>query len=230
MNNPDRFSQADSSFSPNFDLKASIIASLIPERGDLLDIGCYDARLTRAYAGRFQGSLYGMDFNLHEDAKSLFTEFKQGELDNKELPWPGARFDTVFAGEIIEHLYHTDRFVRELRRVLKPGGILVLTTPNLSSLLNRIMLLLGRQPVETEVSAENVSYGNPWNPKKPPSGHIRNFTCRALLEFLTAEGFKVLRLESIPVTKREPARSLESLAGKLSPRLGGDLIVKALRV
>ena len=49
--------------------------------------------------------------------------------DAEKLPFPGSCFDAVIATAIIEHVPHPDEFVGEIRRVLKPGGICVITTP-----------------------------------------------------------------------------------------------------
>ena len=69
-------------------------------------------------------------------------------------------------------------------RILKPGGTLLLSTPNLGAWFNRIMLLCGMQPVFTEVSFKGV-FGRPG---KVLAGHLRLFTSRALIEFLTFHG------------------------------------------
>ena len=60
------------------------------------------------------------------------------------FPYPEEFFDIVHAGEAIEHLYDTDSFVQECRRVLKKGGKLIITTPNTLSLPRRILYFFGR--------------------------------------------------------------------------------------
>jgi len=49
--------------------------------------------------------------------------------DAEKLPFPPSSFDAVIATAIIEHVPHPDRFVEEIRRVLKTGGVCVITTP-----------------------------------------------------------------------------------------------------
>ena len=87
--------------------------------------------------------------------------------------------------ELIEHLVDPDGAVAEARRVLRPGGSLLLSTPNLAAWYNRGLLAVGVQPIFSEVSLRGV-YGRPgawWR-------HLRLFTRRALTEFLTASGFR----------------------------------------
>jgi SAM-dependent methyltransferase len=65
-----------------------------------------------------------------------------------ELPCPvdSDFFDAVVAGDIIEHLIDTDIFLEELKRVVRPGGYLLITTPNLAWWWSRIRLLQGKVP------------------------------------------------------------------------------------
>src|SRR6266702_5640433 len=54
--------------------------------------------------------------------------YQQG--DARALPFPDARFDLVVCFEVIEHLAEQEQVLREVRRVLAPGGILIISTPN----------------------------------------------------------------------------------------------------
>ena len=78
------------------------------------------------------------------------------DLASGPLPFEDGAFGAVFAGEIIEHLVDTAGFLAELHRVLAPGGVAVITTPNLASFENRVRMLLGRYPnfVEYELGGD----------------------------------------------------------------------------
>lgn len=62
------------------------------------------------------------------------------------LPFKDKEFDVIFAGEVIEHTIDDDLFLRECYRILKHNGLLILTTPNLVSLGNRLLMALGYLP------------------------------------------------------------------------------------
>jgi SAM-dependent methyltransferase len=72
-----------------------------------------------------------------EGAARLGNAFSKVDL-NTALPWPDQSFEAVFSTEGIEHLENHYSFLREMCRVLKPGGILVLTTPNITALRSRV--------------------------------------------------------------------------------------------
>jgi len=57
------------------------------------------------------------------------------------------KFNCVLAGEIIEHIIDTDSFLDEINRILMDNEILIITTPNLANLENRIRLVIGRYPI-----------------------------------------------------------------------------------
>ena len=109
--------------------------------GRLLDVG---------YAkGSFADSLVklGWDCTALDVNRRQHDRIKTIQCDlNEGFPVEAARFDVVTAGEIIEHMIDEAAFLRECRRVLKPDGRLIVTTPNLSFLANRFLVLFGRMP------------------------------------------------------------------------------------
>ncbi len=105
------------------------------------------------------------------------------------LPFPAGAFDVVVTLETIEHVLDPDGLLEEARRVLAPGGTLVLSTPRLDSFLVVAALLLGFQPPAVECSSRR-RYGSPFGEQRP-SGHVHLFTRRALAEALAANGFRL---------------------------------------
>lgn len=72
-----------------------------------------------------------------EAQKRLGKAFAKANL-NEPFPWPDESFDAVISTEGIEHLENHYSFLREVNRILKPGGALVLTTPNITALRSRV--------------------------------------------------------------------------------------------
>ncbi len=101
-------------------------------------------------------SVVAVDFN-SDDWKSKSIPLRTQDLDSEfasSLLTDEAKFDAVVAIEIIEHLENPFRFVRECSKLLKPGGHLIITTPNVESVFSRLIFLytgrlLSFSPYET---------------------------------------------------------------------------------
>ena len=133
----------------------------------------------------------------HADvARARGIDVRRADLDNG-LPFEDHAFDVVHANQVIEHVRRTDTFLREIRRVLAPGGLTCISTNNLSSWHNVFSLVLGLQPMPMHVSDETI-VGNPLNPLdgQPHSDigrtHLRLFTGRALTELCELHGLESL--------------------------------------
>ncbi|HEY6787812.1 MAG TPA: class I SAM-dependent methyltransferase [Trebonia sp.] len=164
-----------------------------PSPASVVDIGCGDGMATdlaaRANPGhRFVGLDWSADALRQAQARGL--TLVRASVESAGLPIASASADVVIMSELIEHLVDPDSVLEEAWRVLKPGGTLLLSTPNLAAWYNRGLLVLGIQPLFTEVSLRGV-YGRPGS---VVAGHLRLFTSRALLGLLAARGFGDIRL------------------------------------
>ncbi|SOD02584.1 2-polyprenyl-3-methyl-5-hydroxy-6-metoxy-1,4-benzoquinol methylase [bacterium JGI 053] len=117
---------------------AAAVAARHPGGGTLLDVGCGSGRLWPFVRGRFDRYV-GVDA-VRYDGFPAEGEFHAAELDAQGLPFAGAA-EVVAAVETIEHLENPRAFVRALARAAKPGGWVIVTTPNQLSLLSRATLL-----------------------------------------------------------------------------------------
>lgn len=123
-------------------------------------------------------------------------EFFQQSVDGQKLPFEDGSFDFVSCNHVLEHIFETEQFLCEIRRVLQPGGLAVISVPNCAAWMNRVAFLFGGQPLGSEVGTRSVTYGF-WPgfmqdrlKQFDPSGHIRDFTPRSLHDLTAACGFK----------------------------------------
>jgi SAM-dependent methyltransferase len=203
-----------------------------PDPKTVLDIGCGDGTAAATAAPLLAGHrLVGVDWS--QDAlRRARTRLPQpssypvrGELTDGGLPFRSGCADAVLFSEVIEHLVDPDAALDEIRRVLRPGGHLMLSTPNLAAWYNRALLLAGVQPVFSEVSLRGI-HGRPG---REVVGHLRLHTARALRELVTASGFEVVQLRGAPFHGvPRPLRPLDRLACG-APALSSILLLHARR-
>lgn len=137
----------------------------------------------------------------------------------------GRQFDVVFCGEVIEHVFNPDALLEDIRGVLAPNGVLVLSTPNLAYWVNRLLLLVGISPLFAENSAR-VKLGRRFRvlgQGNETQGHIRVFTYRAIRDLLALQQFELLRVRAVPVW----SSPLDQLICRVSPSLSPDIVYVA---
>jgi ubiquinone/menaquinone biosynthesis C-methylase UbiE len=138
----------------------------------VLDIGCgtgmNSARLVSA-----GHSVFGVDISSVAIEQYRSRGFEGMVCDvSAQLPFEDERFDAVLASEVVEHLADTETFLSGVFRLLKPGGELVLSTPNSAFWVYRVLGLFGRTLSELQ-----------------HPGHLRFFTRRSLRRGLERAGF-----------------------------------------
>ncbi len=144
----------------------------------ILDAGCGTGLVTHEVhkAGH---KVLGIDISLRAIAKarSRYPEiqFVQGVLDTK-WPFDDEEFDVIYSFEVIEHIFHISKYVSEMNRTLKRGGLLVLTTPFHGLVKNLLMVTFAFDRHFCNIR----------------SGHMRFFSNKSLENVLEEFGFQVL--------------------------------------
>jgi 2-polyprenyl-3-methyl-5-hydroxy-6-metoxy-1,4-benzoquinol methylase len=195
--------------------RIALAVSLLGTGKNVLDVGAYDGQISNAI--RQKGNrVTALDVS-SEALKIAAGRGIPTICADLSADWPidDNAFDAVFAAEVIEHIVDGDHFLRECRRVVVPGGQLVITTPNLASLGRRVLLLFGKNPyIDTALRPDQA-------------GHVRYFVRESLRSLLKENGFlpETVRGEAVAFT----ARGMHSmLLAKVFPGLAKSLIVSAI--
>jgi len=114
-----------------------------PERApDALDIGAGTGALSQKLA---EAGWRVAACDLYPDAFAA-QGIECRAVEDGRLPFPDAHFDVAIAVELLEHIEGHEGLFAEARRVLRPGGLLLMTTPNILSLKSRVQFLLTGYP------------------------------------------------------------------------------------
>jgi 2-polyprenyl-3-methyl-5-hydroxy-6-metoxy-1,4-benzoquinol methylase len=143
--------------------------------GRLLEVGFGDGS-TLARMREMGWSVVGIETDPVSVAntRALGLDTRQGAL--KEHAFPDASFDAIYASHVLEHVHDPLALLQECRRILKPGGSVVMTTPNLASWGHR-------------------RFKDGWIPLDPPR-HVMLFSPRNLRTLIGKAGFRTARVRS----------------------------------
>ena len=206
-----------------------------------LDVGCGDGSLTSQIAGIVRANeIFGCEISEETLKTASLRGIKTSKVDisNESFPFPNDYFDLVTACEVIEHLVNPDNMLLEVYRVLKTDGYFLLSTPNLASGINRVLILFGFMPYLSEPSLKikaGLLTRKGHKLTSFPTGHLRLYTLRALKELLAFYDFKIIKVAGSRFFESGPSfldRILTSLDGGQSiiPSLASHLIVLAKKM
>ncbi len=162
-----------------------------PGNGRLLEIGAgpyYATLLLRRFRNyemdliNYFGPSFGQQaseavFSSHE---RVDFEFRNVNVEEEEIPVPDTHYDVVLLCEVLEHFTNDPvRAIREIKRVLKPNGVLILTTPNVNRLENVARMIGG------------YNLYDPYSGYGPYGRHNREYTRDELQKLLDYLGFDI---------------------------------------
>jgi len=110
--------------------KTEMIASLTSPEESILDVGCGTGSILRDLKMRGYTNLHGMDISQYAVDRLRTEGLTMWCARLPRLPISDAKFDVVIASQVLEHVIRRGRFMREIARVLRPGGRAFVFVPN----------------------------------------------------------------------------------------------------
>jgi 2-polyprenyl-3-methyl-5-hydroxy-6-metoxy-1,4-benzoquinol methylase len=144
-------------------------------------------------------------------------EVKPCDLSKERIPIPATQFDVVMFCEELEHLSVHPQFVLdEINRVSTPTAALVLSTPNIVSLPNRLMILTGKSPTRAEWGELGL-------------GHFKLYTYDECITLLKEAGYRTERALFLNIEHSLKGKFILPMC-KLVPSLGYYIAIRARKI
>lgn len=188
--------------------------------GEVLEVGSLPCHFT-ALLKRLGYSVIGLDLNPNR-AKEFIEKYNltviECDVENDKIPFENNIFGFIIFNEIFEHLrIDPISTLKELHRVLNRDGIMMLTTPNLYSLVKIIAFLSGRgfnDPYEEFEKLHTLGH----------VGHIREYSTREVKKFLGNTGFKIVdvKYRKYEIDRKFIKTVIEKEVGLAKAKLAGS--------
>lgn len=191
------------------------IAVTLMKSGKILDVGSQTGK-NAVFLKDKGNEVLGVEIveELVEATKQKGIDCYKLDVETDDLPFKDKEFDTVWAGDILEHLLNPRKFLMEAKRVLRDEGVFVITVPNIACLRNRLQLL-----INGKLSPNMVTYTS-------KRGHMLDYDIHQLKAALSDAGLKISKLVTPPII----IRGIRIPLWKRHPEWGSPFIVQVKKI
>lgn len=193
---------------PRYKVTLEDVMSKVPPGAKVLDLGAAPFLVSECLQANGY-EVTGGDYCATDwlDPALLSFDIRQVDCNGERLPIEDDTFDCVLFCEVFEHMNKSLNFtMKEILRIIKPGGLLYLTTPNLKAVRNLVRLMRkGKMPgklYSTWKGAESGGY----------MGHIREYTPLEIKDYLPRIGFEDVSVKTLNVYSKS---SFETYAWRM---------------
>ncbi|MEP0708326.1 MAG: class I SAM-dependent methyltransferase [Parvibaculum sp.] len=183
-------------------VRADYVGALpVSSSAAILELGCARGgtghlALQSGKCGRYVG--IEMHPEAAAEARKHLTEVLVGDVEHLEFPWPAQSFDALILSEVLEHLVDPWTVLGRLAVLLKPGAVVMASSPNISHYRIVLGLLRGQWQLEERGAMDRT--------------HLRWFTPASFRQMFEEAGFAVTSVEPLSAPGRK-ARILNALTG-----------------
>jgi SAM-dependent methyltransferase len=184
----------------------------------ILEIGCSNGNTgALALSEKKCGTYIGVE--LFEaaalNAKEKISWVILGDIEKLELPFEDSSFDVLILSEVLEHLVDPWNVLRKLHRYMRPGAIILASSPNVSHYRIILMLLRGEWNLTDDGIMDRT--------------HLRWFTPSSFAEMFESAGYSVLKVEPLSPFRVQVKLQLALLLGKGKHLFFKQIKIKAIK-
>ncbi len=159
-----------------------LLADNIVPGSKVLDVGCADGYMGEFLIKHKNCEVWGIEpfpesFTLAQNKGYVFISNNQIEIALQEEKLKNEQFDFILIGDVLEHLVFPDQVLRDLKKLLKPNGVLVVSLPNVGHYSIRRNLLMGKWDMTESGIMDRT--------------HLHFFTLKTAVELLEKNGWKI---------------------------------------
>ena len=171
----------------------------------ILDVGCAEGKMTLKFLSGIRKNtfeIYGLD--VLAKCRNKMIKYKNVDLEGGRFPHTNNFFDIVYSNQVLEHILDKDNFISECNRVLKIGGLFILSTENIASFDNIVSVLFGQEPISQHTGSKfnTQSFFSPHfmqkNSNKEGNKYLHKNVCSyyGLIRLAKINGFPGIKIKS----------------------------------